>query len=334
MTLWRKNYVRLNKFQKLRLWWILIPWALKKIAGRKATSGSMLVPVPQQGLWWHLSLCIQLLACLLPTGKKLFVSQSSEFPWGILLTESLAQGGQSSTGSPNWVSCSGFSWSPKPEGLLTGASPGHLLPPPNMPGKTGKQSSLSWAVLLPWTLICAEPKARAPKSERHRCQSLLQGFGDHKAYEVIWSQDNRTLQRWRASDSTVPHGGHLHAVTLTLPLINFIFQLTAQAGKSNSFTQFTIKQRSKTAHREQALLDINSIWRSKRGVFNFALSSFFNFHWVLFFLLSDSTESRTNRKNWLLLWEQKMLSHKQMGYSGDSQLSSFGLQMRSFHMKM
>lgn len=116
-----------------------------------------------------------------------------------------------------------------------------------------------------------------PEVSNHRQPALPQGcYEDHNilAYEVVWSYDNRTLQRQRASDLTVPHRGNLHAVTLTLLLINFILQLTAQAGKWNSSTQFAVKQRGKPVHRAQALLDINSIWRSKRGVFNFALSSF------------------------------------------------------------
>lgn len=247
MALWRKNYVRLKNFQKLRLWWILIPWALKKIAVRKVTSGPILVPVPKQGLWWYLSLYTQLLDCILHT-VMLSLLRALSFPGG------------------NQKKCpaQAFSWWPKPEELLIRAFTGHLMPPPNMPGKIGKQRSLSWAILLPRTLICAEPKARTPKSELQRVSSpavllpawavvpgaaLSRGYGDHKAHQGIWSYDNGTLQRWRASHSTVPHRGHLHTGTLTLTLINFILQLTAQAGKSNSFIQLTIKQRSKPGNK-------------------------------------------------------------------------------------
>lgn len=87
----------------------------KTIAGRKATSGSILVPVPKQGLWWHLSLYIQLLACIphtvmlsFPRALSFPGGSSSLSPWG-----TLAQRGQSSSllrqqWSPNQVPCSGF----------------------------------------------------------------------------------------------------------------------------------------------------------------------------------------------------------------------------------
>lgn len=89
----------------------------------------------------------------------------------------------------------------------------------------------------------------------------------------IKESDHMTMGHCKDEELLIPLC--LTGVTYTLGLwhwhINFIFQLTAQAAKSNGFIQFTIKQRSKPVHREQALLDIDSIWRSKRGVFNFAL---------------------------------------------------------------
>lgn len=89
-------------------------------------------------------------------------------PWP---KEGRAAPAQAAVGAQTKCPAQAFSWWPKPEGLLTEASPGHLMPPPNMPGETGKQSSLSWAILLPRTLICAELKARTPKSELQRCQN-------------------------------------------------------------------------------------------------------------------------------------------------------------------
>lgn len=72
--------------------------------------------------------------------------------------------------------------------------------------------------------------------------ALLQGWDkDDKvlAYEVVCydmitgydNYDNGTLERQRASTLTMPHRGHLPALTLTLLLINSAFQLTAQTGK-------------------------------------------------------------------------------------------------------
>lgn len=202
-------------------------------------------------------------------------------------------------GSQAKYSAQAFRWWPKPEGLLTEPSPWHHTPPPDMPGKTRKQGSMSRAILLPRTLTCADPTGRTPKSAPQRRQPSCYGVpslcpwcpkssptgkqpccrGGTRVTTVClmkWSDhmERESCKGKRASDSTVPPRGHLHAVALTLPLINFIFQLTAQAGKWSSSTQFTVKQRGKPVHRARALLGINSIWRSKRGVFNFALSSF------------------------------------------------------------
>lgn len=153
-----------------------------------------------------------------------------------------------------------------------------------------------------------------PEVSNHRQPALLQAYHE-EAYEVFRSYDNGTLQRQRASDLTVPQKGHLHTVTLALPFINFIFQLSAQPGKWNSSTQLIVKQRGKPVRRAQALLDINSIWRSKRGVFNFALSSFLIS--TIFYASCYQTEqkaeligSNTLGKHRLLVWKHKTLCPK------------------------
>lgn len=237
---------------------------------------------------------------LYPTYSDAFLSQSSEFPWGILLTESLGHPGPKR--AEQFLAQAAVE--PKPSALLRLPADGprqrgsSLRPPQDtscllQTCQRGQENKAHcpqqfcfpgfWFVQSPkqepQNLSCRDVSSPAVLLPVWAVvPALSRGYGGHKTYQVIWSYDNRTLQRWGASDSTVPHRGHLHAVTLTLTLINFIFQLTAQAGKSNGFIQFTIKQRSKPVHREQALLDINSIWRSKRGVFNFA----YYFHFLIF----------------------------------------------------
>lgn len=123
-------YVRLNVFQKLRLWWILIPWALRKIAGRKATSGSVLAPVPKLGLWWHLSLYIQLPAWLLHAemlsflrGQSFLGSLSLLSPQGIPVPKRQNSFCLGSSGIPSQVPCSGFQLMAQPRG-----APHRVLP--------------------------------------------------------------------------------------------------------------------------------------------------------------------------------------------------------------
>ena len=147
----------------------VIPWALRKISGRKAIGGSILAPVPKPGLRWHLSLYIQILSFL--RGRSFPGRPSSLSPQGMPICTRQSSSCLGSSAIPSQVPCSGCQLMAQARGAHHRALPGHHTPPPDMPGKTRKQGSVSWAILLPRTLICAGPTARTPKSETQRCQS-------------------------------------------------------------------------------------------------------------------------------------------------------------------
>lgn len=358
MTLWRKNYIRLNNVQKLRLRWILIPWALRKIAGRKATSGSILVLVPKQGLWWQIFKSLYPAPGLSLTYSGAFLSQRSEFPWEILLTESLehfdpkraeqfllrkqrdhrlsallrlsADGPSQRGSSQSPPQGSSFLFQTHQERQENKAhcpeqfcfpGPWFVQSPQQEPQNVGHTDVSSPAVLFPvWAVV---PGA-----------ALSRGYGGHKADEVIRSDDNRTLQRGRASNSTVPHGvtctlwlwhGHLLILFSNLQhkLANQIVSLNSPLNKEASQCTGNKLYLTSTQFEDQKEVCLTLHY----------------LHFLIFAGFCSScyqTAQKTELigKHWLLLREQKTLSHKQMGYSGDSQFSFSGLQMRSFHIRM
>lgn len=136
-----------NIFQKLRLWWILIRWALRKIVRRKVISGSILVLVPTPGLWWDLNLYIQVLAWHLraPTLSFLrglcFLRRSSFLSPHDIPVQTRQSSFCLDAVGPQGISFQLMAW---PRGAPHRAL--HRAPHTSsrMPWKTEKQGSMSW----------------------------------------------------------------------------------------------------------------------------------------------------------------------------------------------
>lgn len=165
-----------NVFLKLRLWWwILIPWALRKTAGRKALSGSILVPVPKLGLWWHLSLYIQLLGCLqcevmlsFLRGQSFPGSLSLLNPWGIPVWTRQSSFCLRSIGIPSRVPCAGFELMAQPRG-----APHRVLPMASHTSSSYARKEKKTRLNVLEKSASKDPDlctVRTQKSETQRCQ--------------------------------------------------------------------------------------------------------------------------------------------------------------------